>query len=159
MKNALRTSIILLALSFSGCATQKRCHGKWPTKDSVSIVVERHDSIVIKHDTTYVPYQDIVFSDESPCPPQVNYSKSVKSNGLTSTVTIKDGKLTSKCIADSLKAVIESKDYYILTLKTELSQKVEEIPIRDFWYNFWKVLGIVSTSLLLIVLAGIIFRK
>lgn len=137
------TRIITLLLSIlflSGCITQQKCAERYPPQISDSVIVQRHDSIVIIHDTIQVPYQELTIYDDSPCPPSVVYHKSISSNGLTSSINIKDGKITTKCQADSLKVVVESKNYYIETLKRELSLKVNEvIKFNEHWYNPWSL--------------------
>lgn len=127
---------LIIALLLTSCVTRQKCFDRFPPETKTIVTTVIKDSIVTRVDSVLVPYRHIVFTDDSPCPELVTYHGSIKKNGLVSTVIIKDGKLTSKCEADSLLSVIEVKDCYITTLKTELSNKVTEVvKFKERWYN------------------------
>lgn len=150
LSNLFRTIFVLTILS--GCITQKKCYEKFPPETHTMV----HDSIVNVRDTVYVPYMDVSFDTVSPCPPQVAYKKTISKGGLTSTVTIDKGVITQVCKADSLQAIVNSQREYISKTKTILPK---EISILDSWYYFFRAGFWICLSLLVAVIAGLIFVK
>lgn len=119
---------------------QSRCNELFPAKENVKIVT--HDSIIHTVDTLYVPYQELVFADASPCPPQVVYHKEVKKGGITSSVTIKDGVITQKCVADSLQKVIDIYKETVTRMSETNTVETKQVEITHWYepiykYGFW----------------------
>ena len=140
----------------TSCLTQKRCYEKFPLTGTQTVITK--DSIVTCTDTVYVTYQELTFAEDSPCPEQVNYSKKVSNKGLTTSVIIKDGKISISCKADSLQALVNSqKEYITKHIRETLTPK--EIPVRDGWYYFYKSGFYILLFLLLLVIAGLFLVK
>ncbi len=155
----MRNSIFWLILTchlLTSCITQQRCLEKFPPQ--ATTIEHTHDSIVTVIDTVLVPYQELSFDAASPCPPAVVYHKTVSNGGLTSTVDIKDGKITQTCKADSIQAIVNAqKEYITKTIRNTL--KPIDIPIRDSWYYFFRAGFWILLFIVLLTIAGLIYVK
>lgn len=152
----MRILLLSLCVLLFGCVTQERCLEKFPPQ--VTTIEHTHDSIVTVRDTVLVPFQELVFDTVSPCPPQVVYNRTVTLSGLTTSVSIKDGKLSVKCTADSLQAIVNAqREYMTKTIRSTV--KPIEIPVRDSWYYFFRAGFWILLMLFLLVIAGLIYVK
>lgn len=152
----MRILPLSLVVLLFGCVTQQKCLEKFPPQ--VTTIEHTHDSIVTVIDTVLVPFQELVFDTASPCPPQVDYNRTVTRSGLTTSVTIKDGKLSVKCTADSLQAIVNAQREYITkTIRETL--KPADISVRGTWYYIWRALALIFGGIVLLVIAGLIYVK
>lgn len=131
----LSIGILLLVLAgfflacLSGCSLQKICEDRFPPTPYDSIVVR--DSII--HDTITVmqPYEELFFTEEVPCPPQAEFKRETKKNGLTSTVTIKGGKIAVTCKQDSVEKELIRTRHQLFTTRSKkqiVEKRIEAIP-------------------------------
>lgn len=152
----MRILLLSISLLLFGCVTQQRCLEKFPPQ--VTTIEHTHDSIVTVIDTVLVPFQELSFDTTSPCPPQVVFNRTVTRSGLTTSVSIKDGKLSVKCTADSLQAIVNAqKEYITKTIRETL--KPIEITVKDRWYYIWRALALTFMGLALLIIVGLIYVK
>jgi len=116
----LRTSgltlLFAVTILLSSCITQKKCEDRFPSKDSVSTSVIYKDSLVFIGDTLYFAGDSVVIHDSIKCP---DYYKETKVGRITSTVSIKNGKLKVVCHEDSLQHILDS----VITIRTKTASE------------------------------------
>lgn len=150
---------IVLIWGLSSCVTQKRCESKFPSKDSVSTSVMYKDSLVFIGDTLYFAGDSTVIHDSIKCP---DYYKATTKGKLTSTVTIKNGKITVVCREDSLKKILE----FERTIRTKTTSEFKsekskpEIVYESYWYDIMCRWGFgISLIIIIILMAGKIVKN
>lgn len=140
--------LLLTCYLLTGCVTQEKCAERFPpqviTKDTTITVIR--DTVI--RDTVYIGGELLIWHDSIPCP-ELKYSKSVTSKGLTSTVTIAKGKLTAECKSDSLENVIEINNRIIETYREKANTEIKEkIVYREYWHDpfchYWTLFSICS---------------
>lgn len=147
MKNFLFIAVIIL----SSCSTQQRCARLYPQqiKDSVFQWVSTETYC----DSFKIPYQELVFdttADEIPKSLVIHHSQT--KGHLTQTLNIKNGKITQRCVSDSLTEYIEfqRKTFH----EKELRLQTQMIPCdkkhHTGWDSFCNYFTVISVSLLFI---------
>lgn len=139
---------IFLFISLIGCVTQERCAERFPPRSSTNDTTITIIKDSIRHDTVYIPGMELVFGADIPCPDAVFHKTETKGH-LTGSVNIKKGKVTFKCAADSLQAIIEVKDRIITTLQSR-NETVVTPPIPLPWWVPYAGWYFVITSPLLV---------
>lgn len=139
---------IITACLVTSCVTQEKCAERFPpqviTKDTTITVIR--DTVI--YDTLKVAGELLIWHDSIPCP-DVKYSKSVTKGGLTSTVKIIKGKLTTECKSDSLQKIIETQINEINTYREKANTEIKEkIVYREYWHDpfchYWTLFSIVT---------------
>lgn len=130
MKHTLMCFIILV---FASCITQEKCLDKYPPVGYDSIVVR--DSIV--HDTIVIsqPYEELFFAEDIPISPSIEFHKVTKKKGLTSTITIKNGKVTAICKQDSLEKELIKERIQRVVVRTQLKIVTQEVEVIPWLYK------------------------
>lgn len=123
----------MLPALITECVTSK-AEARILKKCVVSTKVKEKDSVNVKIETVYTPSIISVpgptVYKSSPCDSTgklKDFKETSTKNGITQTIEGKDGKLTGKCNADSLKLIIESQKETIERFKTtETHEQVRE---------------------------------
>jgi hypothetical protein len=159
MKRIIHILILVASLSglLSSCSVQqmnnyhcKRC----PTKDSVSIVKERHDSIIRELVRDTVPGDTIRDTVKVPCK-DFKYHKETKRQKVT--IEVKDGEMTQETICKEWEF-----KYWVTTTITTLTEKTfiqktrtiyEKTKAGRFYvWFFWIVLILIVLRITLFIL-------
>lgn len=109
MKNLYRLLCWVLfgTLLFTGCSAQRWCEKHYPSVVSDSTYTKT--DTIIKWDTVKVPEISIVFDTTFDFIPRgLVFDHKEKRGGLTSGFSIKNGKIKTLCLADSLELVIKN---------------------------------------------------
>lgn len=147
---------IVLSVFFTSCITQHRCNERYPPVISDSIRTWITTDCFYVHDTVHG--SELTFDTSGVIPEIIHFIETQTKGRLTQTVIIDKGKLTAICNEQAYKDSFEIEKQTIHEKDTRKEILPGE-PIRDGWYNFWKYLAIVSTSLLLICIGGLIYVK
>lgn len=149
--------ISVFSIFIFSCATQKRCYEKYPPvvtiKDSCWVETI-HDSVKV-----FVPYQNVVFDTTlNEIPVSLVFHHTSSKGSLHQTIDIKNGRITQKCIADSLELYIEFlKNYYHEQIKIVESHIKDCDKIHrtgyDYFCRWWFLITAILLLLILIYLA------
>ena len=146
---------LVVTILLCSCVTQKRCNERYPPVQSDSIRTWITYECIV--DTVYVPSNELVFDTIGVIPHEIIFHHVQTKGHLSQTIDIHNGSLVVICNEQAYKDTVE----YLRQTLHEKDSRIEfkEVPVRDGWYNFWKMLAIVSTSLLLICIGGLLYVK
>jgi len=132
-KSILWTFFALIVLS--GCVTQQKCHEKFPPASAVKDSVHVRDSVAITYVPYIIPKDSIIFHDSVPCG-DFYLDVEKKHNNITASLHIEAGKVTFKCLEDSLRAMLEQRDRTIASYESQKHDTVTDNAANNSkWYD------------------------
>lgn len=157
----MRYLFILLAFSLISCITQQKCLERYPVKQLDSVTTTVLEKEIHIHDTiTFEPRELVIHDTVHDLDTLFVYHKQSKSNGLTQTIDIKKGVITSDCKADSLQRIVDSLIIQKETLIKDKSSFVQEntTNVLTGWQNFLIGCGYVFLVAVLLFIIGIVLK-